>query len=181
MNIVKRDFTALLIPSGVPIIIHTGTNFEVTQFKGGIATIYADGNLIRVSKKDLDAIGIQITPHNTDNVNNKINNITNQIIDNSIDIELVWQALKMCYDPEIPVNIVELGLVYDCNLLDRKVIIDLTLTAPMCGMGPILIEDIKERILEVPNVLEVQTNMIFDPPWTIERLSPAAKLELGFI
>lgn len=185
--IVSRDFNALLIPSGMPIIIAAGTIFEVTQFKGNIATIYVDGNLVRVARKDLDAIGIQsetihedLDPNSsTSNPNN--NNILDKKITGQIDIDLVWQALKMCYDPEIPVNIVELGLVYGCHVMDNKVVVDLTLTAPMCGMGPTLIEDVKDIILEVPNVLEVETNMVFDPPWTMERLSEAAKIELGLI
>lgn len=185
--IVSRDFNALLIPSGMPIIIAAGTIFEVTQFKGNIATIYVDGNLVRVARKDLDAIGIQSQTinldldHNISKSNQTNYNITDKNIEGQIDIELVWQALKMCYDPEIPVNIVELGLVYGCHVVNNKVVIDLTLTAPMCGMGPTLIEDVKDSILEIPHVLEVETNMVFDPPWTIERLSEAAKIELGLI
>ena len=186
--IVSRDFNALLIPSGMPIIIAAGTIFEVTQFKGNIATIYVDGNLVRVARKDLDAVGIQSEAINADldpgisiSSQNNEKNIKNKKIEGPIDIELVWQALKMCYDPEIPVNIVELGLVYGCHVVNNKVMIDLTLTAPMCGMGSTLIEDVKDSILEVPNVLEVETNMVFDPPWTMERLSEAAKIELGLI
>lgn len=173
--VVIRDFNGLLIPSALPILVTVGTEVEVIQHKGSFATIYVTGNLVRVEPQDLDAIGLVIdkpiiTPKS------KINTV-----DGSINLESVWQALRECYDPEIPVNIVDLGLVYDCNFIKNKVIVTMTLTAPMCGMGPVLVSDIKSKLLGLDNVAEVEVEMVFDPPWTQDRLSDAAKIELGLI
>jgi probable FeS assembly SUF system protein SufT len=164
--VITRDFNGLLIPSGVPILVLAGTEVEITQNKGGFATIYVNGNLVRVGLKDLDAIGVK---------SEKVP------ITGSITSELAWQVLKECYDPEIPVNIVDLGLVYGCLVEGNKVIVTMTLTAPMCGMGPILVSDIKSKLLEVENVATVEVEMVFDPPWTQDRMSEAAKIELGLI
>lgn len=164
--IVTRDFNGLLIPVGTTILIMAGTEVEITQSKGNFATIYANGNLVRVGRQDLDAIGL---------VSEKVSK------KGPITLELVWQLLKECYDPEIPVNIVDLGLIYNCSIIDNKVTIVMTLTAPMCGMGPILINDIKAKLLEVENVVSVDVEMVFDPPWTQDRMSDVAKVELGLI
>jgi metal-sulfur cluster biosynthetic enzyme len=102
-------------------------------------------------------------------------------VSGSVDIELVWQALRTCYDPEIPVNIVDLGLIYDCCIIENKVIVSMTLTAPLCGMGPVLMSDVQNTLLEVANVTDVKVEMVFDPPWTTERMSESAKIELGLI
>jgi len=107
--IVIRDFNALLIPTAIQIIVLAGTNVEITQTKGGFATIYVNGNLARVEPKDLDAIGLNSEVSNLDEPTK-----SSKIVTGSIDVELVWQALRTCYDPEIPVNIVDLGLIYDC-------------------------------------------------------------------
>jgi probable FeS assembly SUF system protein SufT len=96
-----------------------------------------------------------------------------------VDPDQVWQALASIYDPEIPVNIVELGLIYDCRIRDRQVDITMTLTAPGCGMGPVLVDDVKYRVGKVPNVERVEVELVFDPPWSRERMSEAAQLELG--
>lgn len=175
--VVIRDFNGLLIPSALPILITAGTEVEVTQQKGSFATIYANGNLVRVESKDLDAIGLA---NNTPVISPK-NTTKNSNITASTDLDIVWQALKECYDPEIPVNIVDLGLVYGCKIIKNKVIVTMTLTAPMCGMGPVLISDIKNTLLGLDNIAEVEVEMVFDPPWTQDRLSDAAKIELGLI
>ncbi len=174
--IVIRDFNALLIPTAIQIIVLAGTNVEITQTKGGFATIYVNGNLARVEPKDLDAIGLNSELSNLDEPTK-----SSKIVTGSIDVELVWQALRTCYDPEIPVNIVDLGLIYGCQIIVNKVIVSMTLTAPMCGMGPILVSDVKNKLLEVDNVIDVDVEMVFDPPWTEERMSLAAKIELGLI
>ncbi len=166
--IVTRDFNGLLIPSAAPILILAGTTVEITQNKGGFVTIYANGNLVRVERRDFGAIGLEVGD--------------DQIpIIGPISVELAWQVLRECYDPEIPINIVDLGLVYDCSVVENKITVTMTLTAPMCGMGPILISDIKARLLEIKDVKGVEVNMVFDPPWTKDRMSDAAKLELGLI
>ena len=164
--VVTRDFNGLSIPSAVPILILAGTEVEITQNKGGFATIYVNGNLVRVGLQDLDAIGIK---------SEKIP------ITGSITLELAWQVLRECYDPEIPVNIVDLGLVYGCLVEGNKVTVTMTLTAPTCGMGPILVSDIKRKLLEIENVKIVEVEIVFDPPWTQDRMSDVAKIELGLI
>lgn len=174
--IVTRDFNATLIPTAIPIVVLAGTTVEITQTKGGFATIYINGNLARVETQDLDAIGIQ-----AENFDTYEQSKSSKIAIGPIDIELVWQALSTCYDPEIPVNIVDLGLVYSCHIIENKVIVSMTLTAPMCGMGPILMSDVKNKLLEVVNVLEVDVEMVFDPPWSTERMSEVAKIELGLL
>jgi len=177
--VVIRDFNGLLIPSALPILVTVGTEVEVIQHKGNFATVYVNGNLVRVEPQDLDAIGLVSEKpiiRSPVKVANKADNIAG-----TINLDLVWQALRECYDPEIPVNIVDLGLVYACKFINNKVIVTMTLTAPMCGMGPVLITDIKNRLLELYNVAEVEVEMVFDPPWTQDRLSDAAKIELGLI
>ncbi len=168
--VVTKDFNGLLIPSGVPMLILAGTEVEITQNKGGFATIYVNGNLVRVGRQDLGAIGIKIE---------KAPLIETET--GPINIELVWQILRECYDPEISVNIVDLGLIYGCLVEENKVTVTMTLTTPMCGMGPILVSDIKAKLLEIGNIHTVDINIVFDPPWTQERMSDVAKIELGLI
>jgi probable FeS assembly SUF system protein SufT len=174
--IITRNFNALLIPTAVPIAILAGTTIEITQTKGSFATIYVNGNLARVESKDFDAIGMQVDVTNVGS-NTKLP----KLVSGSVDIELVWQALRTCYDPEIPVNIVDLGLIYDCCIIENKVIVSMTLTAPLCGMGPVLMSDVQNTLLEVANVTDVKVEMLFDPPCTTERMSESAKIELGLI
>ena len=179
--IVARDFNGLLIPSSLPVLIVAGTSVEITQNKGGFATIYANGNLIRVEQRDLDAIGLA---KKREPINNTIIDVYPRplkIITGPANIGSAWQALRECYDPEIPVNIVDLGLIYSCEIKENKVIVTMTLTAPMCGMGPVLVSDIKHKLLELENIIEVDVEMVFDPPWTSDRMSDVAKMELGLI
>lgn len=174
--IVTRDFNALLIPTAVPMIVLAGTNIEITQTKGGFVTIYVNGNLARVEVKDFDAIGLQ-----TADIGIVSSSISPKLAKGSLNVDLVWQALRTCYDPEIPVNIVDLGLIYDCRIVDDKIMIKMTLTAPMCGMGTVLVSDIKDRLLSLCDGVKVEVEMVFDPPWTTDRMSEAAKIELGLI
>jgi probable FeS assembly SUF system protein SufT len=171
LMIVSRNFNGLLIPSAMPIIVSAGTEVEIHQAKGGFATVLSKGNLVRVELKDFDAIGLSSVQQNQVTSNN----------DNKTTLDLVWEALKTCYDPEIPVSIVDLGLIYNCRILDNKAIIDMTLTAPTCGMGSILISDVKNKVLDISGVKEVEVIMVFDPPWTTDRMSESAKIELGLI
>lgn len=173
--IVTRDFNGLLIPSALPILIIAGTEIEVTQHKGDFATIYVNGNLVRVAQQDLDAIGL-VSARPVIQQKSKTN-----IGNGPIHLDIAWQALRECYDPEIPVNIVDLGLIYDCCAVENKIIVTMTLTAPMCGMGPVLITDIKNKLLSIDNVADVEVEMVFDPPWTQDRMSDVAKIELGLI
>lgn len=168
--IVSRDFNGLLIPTAISIKVSAGSEVEIYQNKGGFATVLSKGNLIRVESKDFDAIGL---------LEEKPDLVCNNEQQSTLD--LVWQALRTCYDPEIPVSIVDLGLIYDCHVDNHKAIINMTLTAPMCGMGSILVSDVKEKVLSINSIKEVEVIMVFDPPWTTDRMSEAAKLELGLI
>lgn len=170
----SRDVRAIMIPDGYEVPVEAGTGGWITQVLGGNYTVQIEtGRLIRVSARDADAIGKEaIRPA--------------QVEDNpdaDVDLEQLWERLKDCYDPEIPLNIVEIGLVYDVRLskldVGHRVDIDLTLTAPGCGMGQVLADDVERAMLSVPGVNEATIELVFDPPWTPERMSEAGRLELG--
>lgn len=171
-----RDCDAVRIPSGEEGIIPMGTLVTITQALGGSFTVYAGGNLFRIAGKDADALGKEPLPLPTlpDNPTDK-------------DVEdLVWAQLATCYDPEIPINIVELGLIYACEIRriggdQRRVDIQMTLTAPGCGMGDILADDVRSKVLLVPTVVEAAVEVVFDPPWSAERMSEAARLQTGLL
>jgi len=178
-----RDCEALLIPSGMPFIVPSGTGVEITQAKGGSVTIHINGQLARVDSKDADALGIELS---------KLVFQTNpsdlsKEADGPVDIQQVWEQLRTCYDPEIPINIVELGLIYDCTVqasedtTQNHVYITMTLTAPGCGMGPVIVQDVENAVRRVRNVTAVTVEMVFDPVWSRDMISDAAKLELGLL
>lgn len=171
--IINRDVDALLIPSGARLYLQKGTEVTITQSLGGSFTVNIYGNLARIDNKDADALGKPVQ---------KI--FSEKDLENLSVEELIWSQLRTCYDPEIPVNIVDLGLIYECQILKMaknsyKIIIKMTLTAPGCGMGPTIAAEVKNKILEVPYVLECDVEIVFDPPWDHSRMSEAAKLELG--
>ncbi len=170
--ILNRDVDALLIPSGAHIYLHQGTEVIITQDLGDTFTVSIYGNLARIDGKDADALGRQVAPK-----------MTELPVGVSLE-EYIWQQLKTCYDPEIPVNIVDLGLIYSCAILpvadnQHRVEIKMTLTAPACGMGPVLAADVKQKIYALPTVEEVVVDLVFDPPWDRSMVSDAAKLQLG--
>ncbi|MCG3202294.1 MAG: hypothetical protein NFCOHLIN_02175 [Gammaproteobacteria bacterium] len=170
-----RDCDAILIPSGTPILIQEGTNVYVTQALGGSVTVNVNGNLARIAGKDLDALGMQ--PQGGLAVAART--------DGGVDEDLVWMQLRTCYDPEIPINIVDLGLVYECKIVPlpdnagNRVDVVMTLTAPGCGMGEFLVQDVREKLLQVPNVTDVDVELTFDPPWNQDMMSEAARLQTG--
>jgi probable FeS assembly SUF system protein SufT len=172
----ERDCDAVMVPQGDRVTLPAGQVGYVTQALGGSFTLYVDGNLFRVAGADADALGkeppaaLELAADAAD-----------------ADVEkLVWQQLRTCFDPEIPINIVELGLVYDCDLerLDdgrRKVNVRMTLTAPGCGMGEILVDDVRTKIEMIPTVAEADVDLVFDPPWNQTMMSEAARLETGMM
>jgi probable FeS assembly SUF system protein SufT len=176
-----RDCEALLIPSGMPFMIPAGTGVEITQAKGGAVTIHINGQLARIDVKDIDAFGEDYA-HLASRL--ATGAITTEA-DGPVDVEQIWEQLKTCYDPEIPINIVELGLIYDCHvqpsedLKKNHVYITMTLTAPGCGMGPVIVQDVENAVRRVKNVTDVSVEMVFDPVWSRDMISDAAKLELG--
>jgi probable FeS assembly SUF system protein SufT len=171
---VKRDVAATLIPAGTKVTLQKGTFVLVTQALGNSYTVYVNGNLVRISGKDGDALGLVILE--SPDVNNMEGTLDNKI----------WELLRTCFDPEIPVNIVDLGLIYDCQIVplendDYDVTIIMTLTAPACGMGPVLVTEIEEKIKEIREVKNVTVDLVFDPPWDRDRMTEEAKLQLGMM
>lgn len=179
--ILTRDCEALLIPSGMAFMIPSGTGVEITQSKGSGITINVNGQLARIEVKDADAVGLDMNELVAQN-----NNV-HRVADGPVNLEEVWAQLMTCFDPEIPVNIVDLGLIYDCRVeanlehTHNHVYITMTLTAPGCGMGPILVQDVENAAWRVKNVTAVTVEMVFDPAWNREMISEAGKLELGLL
>jgi len=165
-----------MIPAGVEVKLREGMSGFITQALGGSFTVYVEGNLFRVAGQDADALGKEPV---------KPPDLPPEATDQDVE-ELIWQQMRTCFDPEIPVNIVDLGLIYRCQLErdengDRIVEIDMTLTAPGCGMGEILVQDVKEKIEIIPTVHEARVELVFDPPWNQSMMSEAAQLQTGMI
>jgi probable FeS assembly SUF system protein SufT len=168
--VTRRDCPARLVPVGTPIVIPRDTFVTITQSLGGNYTVTHNGNMARVDGTDADALGLE--PQELD---------FPPPVDDQILEQQVWDALKTIYDPEIPVNLVDLGLIYEVAIdqANKRVAIDMTLTAPGCGMGPVLVGDVEYRVAQVPNVKSVAVELVFDPPWSRERMSEEAQLETG--
>jgi len=171
-----RDVRATIIPAGEEITLRQGTSGFITQALGGSFTVYIEGNLFRIAGGDADALGKEPTPPPA-------------VPDNPSDADIeavIWKQLKTCYDPEIPVNIVDLGLIYRCEVSplgngQRSVDVDMTLTAPGCGMGEILVMDAQEKIAVIPTVAGVRVQLVFDPPWNQTMMSDEARLQTGLM
>ncbi len=170
-----RDVEVVAIPYGDRITLLAGTSVFVTQSLGGSYTAMTDhGYLVRIEGKDADAIGEEPTlPLTAEAVNGKTTE------------QLAWDQLRTCYDPEIPVNIVDLGLIYRCEVEPgedgKKVLVALTLTAPGCGMGDFLRMDVQQKLLAIPGVNEAQVEVVLDPPWDQSMMSDTARLQLGLM
>lgn len=175
----RRDVEAVQIPSGLPLTLRQGTQVRITQSLGGAHTVLTPWGLARIDGRDADALGLEpTTPPTASSDTGKA--FTAEEVE-----QAVWDQLRTCYDPEIPVNIVDLGLVYSCQVQKLpedgyRVEVRFTLTAPGCGMGDWLAQDIRRKIESVPGVKEADVQVVFDPPWHHDMMSDAAKLELGF-
>jgi len=172
-----RDCEAILIPQGSITILPKGTRVVVTQSLGGSYTVATEGYLVRVTGQNADALGFEkeAAPVPSEPVS-----------PGEVDEKAVWEQLKTCYDPEIPVNIVDLGLVYDCTVNRREnagaeVCVKMTLTAPGCGMGPAIAAEARSRILSVSGVDEALVELVWDPPWNQSMISEVGKMKLGLI
>lgn len=165
-----RDCPARRVPTGEPVTIPAHNFITITQSLGGNYTVVYGGNMLRVDGTDADALGLEKTELHFEDRG-----------DGLIHEDQVWQALETVYDPEIPVNLRSLGLIYGLAIdqHSRTVAIDMTLTAPACGMGPVLMGDVKYRVAQVPGVAEVVVNLVFDPPWSRGMMSEEAQLETG--
>jgi probable FeS assembly SUF system protein SufT len=170
----ERDCDAVLVPQGEQVTLPAGSVGYITQALGGSFTVYVEGNLFRIRGADADAIGKPplAAPELPEGAGDD-------------DVEkLVWQQLRTCFDPEIPVNIVDLGLVYECEVKPasdgrREVAIKMTLTAPGCGMGDTLVDDVRAKLELIPTVDAADVDLVFDPPWNRDMMSESARLEMG--
>lgn len=168
-----------MIPSGEKVTLPAGTEVSVIQTLGGSFTVATEwGDMLRIPGQDADAIGEETAPASEAGASGAA--------EGPVDAErLVWDQLKTCFDPEIPVNIVDLGLVYHCQVTPlpeggNKVDVKFTLTAPGCGMGQVLKSDMESKILSLSGVKDVGVEVVFDPPWDPSMMSDAAKIQLGF-
>ena len=172
--VISREVQGVLVPAGTAVLLHPGQAGYITQALGGSFTLYIEGNLFRLAGADADAIGKEVI-------------LAPELPPNSTEDdvrELAWQQMRSCFDPEIPINIVELGLIYDCTVTanedgSRHVAVRMTLTAPGCGMGEVLVQDVKQKIELIPTVREADVELVFDPPWNQSMLSEAARLQTG--
>jgi len=173
-----RDVEAIQIPSGDTLTLPIGTPVFITQRLGGTFTVATSGGLARISSKDADALGIDLTEHKQKQAE------AERLKDAPVE-EQVWAQLKEVYDPEIPVDIVNLGLVYDCaiNEADGKktVAIKMTLTAPGCGMGPAIAADAQSIIMTIDGIEDAQFELVWDPAWNQDMISEEGKMKLGMI
>lgn len=168
----KRDCSGIAIPAGTREMLPAGTTVRITQAAGASYTVSAQGMLYRIDGRDADALGLT-TPADESHA------------PPSFSEKMVWDQLRTVYDPEIPVNIVDLGLIYSCQIAEqeeggKKIDVAMSLTAPGCGMSDVLKADVESRLRRLPEVKEVQVQVVFDPPWSPARMSEAAKLQLGF-
>ena len=175
----SRDCEVILIPSGQKFTIPSGTPGVITQTLGGSYTIATSYGLSRIAEKDIDALGlekpvIEAAPKTAAATNGEVSE------------DAVWNQLRQCFDPEIPVNIVDLGLVYDCRLIKKddggtKVEVKMTLTAPGCGMGPAIAHDAQSKILSIDGIDEADVQLVWDPPWNQNMISEAGRMKLGMV
>ena len=172
----SRDCEVISVPYGEKEILKEGTEVQIMQALGGSYTVYTVEGMFRINGTNADAIGKEVE---------KPPSLPENITDDEFE-EKVWDQMKTVFDPEIPINVVDLGLIYDCRLNkseDNNFIIevDMTLTAPGCGMADVLVADIQERLEMMPRVVSVKVELVLDPPWSMEMMSEAARLEAGLI
>ena len=170
----RSEIPALLVPSGDPVTIPADTFVTLTQSLGGSFSAVHAGNLVRIEGRHAEALGKQ-----------RIDLAFEETAEGEVSKANVEAALREVYDPEIPVNIVDLGLIYDVRISKQeqanRVEIQMTLTAPGCGMGPVIADDVRFKVSQVPNVDIVEVELVFDPPWSNDRMSDEARLELGML
>jgi probable FeS assembly SUF system protein SufT len=172
-----RDCEVVQIPAGATTTLPAGTAVDITQTLGGSYTIHAQGGLYRVAAQDADALGLQPDAAETAPA-------AKGQPEGPVDEKLVWETLKTCYDPEIPVNIVDLGLVYDLHIEpmptgNSLVSVKMTLTAPGCGMGATIAGDAQQKLLYLPGVEEAVVEIVWDPPWHQSMITEQGRKVLG--
>ena len=179
----KRDVEASVIPVGTKVTLQSGEQAYITQTLGGSYTVIVNGNMFRIEGKDADALGFEATAKPA-----TPSAIANGPVSHEQLEKEVWNQMRSCYDPEIPVNIVDLGLIYDCKIEpiagaqnSYRVDVKMTLTAPGCGMGPTLQADVQNKLLSIEAVDDVNVDLVWEPQWNQGMLTEAAKLQLGLL
>src|SRR5438094_3186878 len=172
-----RDVEAAIIPVGTKVTLQKGGQAYITQSLGGSYTVVVNGNMFRIEGKDADALGMEVAA--------KPASTGAPVSQEALEKE-IWNQLRSCYDPEIPVNVVDLGLIYDCHISpinpgSHRVEVKMTLTAPGCGMGPMLAQDVQSKLLGLEGVDDVAVELVWDPPWNQSMISEAGKLQLGLM
>jgi len=178
-----RDCEAAVVPVGTRVTLQRGEQAHITQSLGGSYTVIVNGNMFRIEGKDADALGKEAT---AGPVRPAVPSSGEPIKAEELEAK-VWEAMRSCYDPEIPVNIADLGLIYDCHVTPLsvsnafRVEVKMTLTAPGCGMGPMLRQDVENKIMCLEGAEEVQVDLVWDPPWNQGMMTEAARLQLGLL
>ena len=172
-----RDVEAAVVPVGTIVTLQKGEHAYLTQSLGGSYTVVVNGNMFRIDGKNADALGVQVTAEARSSPAGTP--ATPEALEKG-----VWDAMRTCYDPEIPVNIVDLGLIYNCQITplsegSNRVEVKMTLTAPGCGMGPMLQQDVQNKLLSIEGVDDANVELVWDPPWNQSMMTDAAKLQLG--
>jgi len=172
---ITRDCPAVLVPDGHQVVIPEGSEVEIAQALGGSYTVHWSGNLARIAAENADALGKEAHP---------VPSLAEHATVAQVEA-VVWAQLETVYDPEIPVNIVDLGLVYECRVSRQdggyRVDIAMTLTAPACAIGDVLVAEVRDKLLALAPIASVSVELVFDPPWGPERMSEAAKLQTGWM
>jgi len=182
--ILKREVEASVIPNGTKVTLYEGQEAFITQSLGGTFTVVVHGNMFRIEGKDADALGLEVPkPKGLAAASAPAGPINKEQLEKQI-----WDTMRTVYDPEIPVNVVDLGLIYDCQIepiADKKdsyrVNVKMTLTAPGCGMGPTLQADVQNKLLSLEGVDEANVDLVWEPQWNHGMLTEAAKLQLGLM
>jgi probable FeS assembly SUF system protein SufT len=177
-KVLLRDCEAIRIPSGEVLHLPKGSPVRITQALGGSYTVATAEGLARITAENADALGLESTlaPRSQESASTAV----------PVEEGAVWDQLKTCYDPEIPVNIVDLGLVYDCRVVQEpetpaRVEVKMTLTAPGCGMGPVIAREAEQKILSLAGVAEASVEVVWDPPWNQSMISEVGKMKLGLL
>lgn len=179
-KVLLRDVDASVVPIGTRVTLQKGETAHITQSLGGSYTVVVNGNMFRIAEKDADALGVEVKT-----ASRAASASAGPVSQEDLEKQ-VWESLKTCYDPEIPVNIVDLGLIYDCHLTPTsennfKADVKMTLTAPGCGMGPVLAQDVQNKLISLEPIDEANVELVWDPPWNQSMMTEAAKLQLGLL
>ena len=179
-KVLLRDVEASVVPIGTKVTLQKGETAHITQSLGGSYTVVVNGYMFRIAEQDGDALGLEAKVASAPSAPS-----AGPVTQDQLEKQ-VWESLKTCYDPEIPVNIVDLGLIYDCHLTpvgenNFKADVKMTLTAPGCGMGPVLAQDVQNKLVSLEPIDEANVELVWDPPWNQSMMTEAAKLQLGLL